>query len=162
MEKLYFDGEDSLDSIVQWVAEPHDIKERVERLRTACSKSLGFSIFISETFKPTLTFKELFDNGLPFVVRPLPLGRWGQIPFERLMKELPKFSDKSTILPIYRRTQLLNSLDETLAPDAKLIEGLVRGQSVLTDKINTQVVQLAFPDIHLGEVNGQSPKAESP
>lgn len=148
MLKPIYDGEESLDEVVQWVSEPLDIKERAERLLDATQRSPAFGIYIKQLYDPTFTFTETLAQG-PLVVRTRKLGRWGYTPTSIFMKELGRYSDSSSILPIYRLNQLMSALDDVYGPDSAHIVGMLKGEPIISDRINHKVLELA--GIHLGE-----------
>lgn len=137
-----FDGEESLDETVQWVAEPHDLKDRAERLKEAFQKSPAFQVYIRESYFPKLSFKETLAQG-ELIVRTRKLGRWGYTPTSKFAQEIERYSDSSLILPKFRLNQLMNALDDVYGPDSAHIVAMLTGVPIMPDKINHRVVELS-------------------
>lgn len=147
--KPIYDGEESLSEVIDWVSEPDDIKERTERYVSAFNNCPSFQFVIRQTFNPSLSFKETLEQG-ELIVRTLPYGRWGFTPVTRLVKEIERYSDSSSILPKYRLTQLMAALDDTYGPDGVYIKAVVEGRNILPEKINERLLELG--DFNLGEI----------
>jgi hypothetical protein len=148
--KPVYDGEESLAEVVEWVAEPDDIKERAERLVEALNGSLSFLLLITQTFQPQFSFKETLAQG-ELIVRTHPYGRWGFTSVTKLAKEIERYSDSSPVLPQYRLTQLMASLDDTYGPDGVYIKAMVEGRNILPEKINHRLLELG--GFYVGETS---------
>lgn len=152
MKEIRLDENTTLTEILDYLSEIKILEIKTNELQNIYKKLPGVLEFFKLIYlkKPLFTFTSILKDG-KIKLRPLKLINKNQYPitFNRFItKELPNYSDSSSIQDRVKRSKLMQSLDMMYDKDAELILGALEGKLNYKNKgINHILLKNAFPEV---------------